>query len=187
MTFASILPKIRSLRKALFLDRDGVINVDVGHTHRRESIVFIDGIFDLCRAARSMEYLLIVVTNQSGIGRGYFSEDDFHTLMRWMQDRFAQEGAPLDAVYFCPHHPEHGLGVYKQESQDRKPGPGMILRAQQEHGIDLRRSILIGDKDTDMQAAAGAGIGKSLLLAATASPQYGTVSSLRAAMPFFKP
>src|SRR5271163_2190256 len=104
-----------SSRKALFLDRDGVINVESGYIYKPEQVVFVDGIFDFCGKARAQGYLLIIMTNQSGIGRGLFSEEDFQALMRWMGERFTREGCPLTAYYFCPHHPEHGIGKYKQE------------------------------------------------------------------------
>lgn len=145
--------------RALFLDRDGVINHDSGYTSRAEDFVFIDGIFELCRAAREAGYLLIVVTNQAGIGRGYYSEQDFLSLTSWMRRRFEEEGAPITDVFHCPYHPEHGVGEYRQDSFDRKPNPGMLLRAAEKCGIDLANSIMIGDKDSDMQAARSAGVG----------------------------
>lgn len=146
-------------KHALFLDRDGVINHDAGYTSSTENFRFIDGIFDLCRAARRSGYLLIVVTNQAGIGRGYYSEQDFLTLTAWMRERFEAEGAPVTDVFYCPYHPEYGVGHYKQDSIDRKPNPGMLLRAAEKHGLDLGRSIMIGDKDSDMKAASQAGVG----------------------------
>ncbi len=149
---------------ALFLDRDGVINVDHAYVHRREDFQFIDGIFELCRSARSRGYRIFVVTNQAGIGRGYYTEDDFHALTAWMLERFAAEGAPIDKVYFCPFHPEHGVGAYKLDSPMRKPGPGMIQQAAREFGVDLAASMLVGDMDTDIQAGVAAGIGRLLQL-----------------------
>jgi len=146
--------------RALFLDRDGVINHDAGYTSSKEDFRFIDGIFDLCRAARRSGYLLVVVTNQAGIGRGYYSEKDFLALTAWMCDRFKVEATPISDVFYCPFHPEHGAGYYKQDSFDRKPNPGMLLRAAERHRLDLGRSIMIGDKDSDMQAANRAGIGR---------------------------
>jgi D-glycero-D-manno-heptose 1,7-bisphosphate phosphatase len=146
-------------RRALFLDRDGVINHDSGYTSSAENFRFIEGIFDLCRAATRLDYLLIVVSNQAGIGRGYYSEQDFLTLTGWMRERFEAEGAPVTDVFYCPYHPEYGVGRYKKDSLYRKPNPGMLLRAAKKHGLDLARSIMIGDKDSDMRAASKAGVG----------------------------
>jgi D-glycero-D-manno-heptose 1,7-bisphosphate phosphatase len=146
-------------RPALFLDRDGVINVDHGYVHRIEDVQFVDGIFDLVRHARAADHAVCVITNQAGIARGYYTEADFAHLTDWMRARFAAEGAPLDAVYFCPDHPEHGLGRYKRDTPMRKPGPGMILQAQREHDIDLARSVLVGDRVSDIEAGAHAGVG----------------------------
>ncbi len=145
--------------RALFLDRDGVINHDSGYTSSADQFRFIDGIFDLCRAARRSGYLLIVVTNQAGIGRGYYSEQDFSMLTKWMLEQFEAEGGPITDVFYCPYHPENGIGVYKKDSFDRKPNPGMLFRAAEKHGLDLKCSIMIGDKDSDMQAASKAGVG----------------------------
>ncbi|MBG6219140.1 MULTISPECIES: HAD family hydrolase [unclassified Janthinobacterium] len=145
-------------RRALFLDRDGVINHDSGYTHRIEDFYFIDGIFDLCRAAQQAGYLIIVVTNQAGIGRGYYTEEDFQVLTTWMVGRFAEEGVTITDVLYCPFHPEHGVGRYKCESADRKPNPGMLVRAARTHQIDLNQSIMVGDKDSDMEAATKAGV-----------------------------
>jgi D-glycero-D-manno-heptose 1,7-bisphosphate phosphatase len=145
--------------RALFLDRDGVINHDPGYTSSAENFRFIEGIFDLCRVAKRLGYLLIVVTNQAGIGRGYYSEQDFLTLTEWMRERFEAEGAPITDVFHCPYHPENGVGHYKSDSFDRKPNPGMLLRAAEKHRLDIGNSIMIGDKDSDMQAASKAGVG----------------------------
>ncbi|WP_028101453.1 D-glycero-alpha-D-manno-heptose-1,7-bisphosphate 7-phosphatase [Pseudoduganella violaceinigra] len=147
-------------RPALFLDRDGVINVDHAYVYQKENFDFIDGIFELVAAAKQAGYLVVVVTNQAGIGRGYYSEDDFHVLMDWVGQQFAAHGGALDAVYFCPHHPEHGIGAYRQDSADRKPGPGMLLRAARDLDIDLPRSLMVGDKASDAQAGQAAGLSK---------------------------
>lgn len=148
---------------ALFLDRDGVINVDHGYVHRIEDFEFVPGIFALCRTARSLGYKLVVVTNQAGIGRGLYTEDDFHRLTAWMRERFEEEGAPIDAVYFCPTHPAAAIERYRVESEMRKPGPGMLLQAARELGIDLTRSVMVGDTQSDMAAALGAGVPLRLL------------------------
>lgn len=142
---------------ALFLDRDGVINHDAGYIHKIADFRFIDGIFDLCATARDLNYKLIVVTNQSGIGRGYYTEEDFHQLTAWMHEAFITAGIPLDAVYYCPFHPD-GIGQYRKKSPLRKPAPGMLLKAREELAIDLSRSVLIGDKESDIEAAHNASL-----------------------------
>lgn len=154
-------------RSALFLDRDGVINHDLGYVYRREEFNFIEGIFDLVRVAKDAGMACVVVTNQAGIGRGFYSEQDFQELTDWMLERFQEEGAGLDAVYHCPHHPEHGLGHYKTVCACRKPEPGMILEAKRTLNLDLERSLLVGDKFSDIAAARAAGVGKALLLSTT--------------------
>jgi D-glycero-D-manno-heptose 1,7-bisphosphate phosphatase len=151
------------MQRALFLDRDGVINVDVNYAHTPEQIIFIDGIFDVARAARARDYKIIIVTNQAGIGRGLYTEAQFHALMQWMCSCFAQEGAPVTAYYFCPHHPEHGQGAYKVACECRKPKPGMLLAAIREHNIDAGNSVMVGDKESDVQAGLAAGLSTCLL------------------------
>lgn len=151
--------------RALFLDRDGVINHDMGYTHRWEDFAFIDGIFDLCRYAKGNGFSLFVVTNQAGIARGLYTEDDFHVLTVRMCAEFRERGAPIDKVYFSPFHPEHGIGRYRQDSFLRKPNPGMILLAAEEFGLSLVDCVLIGDRMSDIEAGHGAGIGCNLLFA----------------------
>lgn len=168
------------MTKALFLDRDGVINIDHGYVHKAEEVTFVPGIFELCRAAVGRGYRLVIVTNQAGIGRGYYTEADFAALMDWMRARFAAEGAPLTAVYHCPYHPEHGVGEYRRESDWRKPGPGMLLAAAAEHGIDLESSILIGDSETDVMAAQAAGVPHRWLLNTEATAASCATASMRA-------
>jgi D-glycero-D-manno-heptose 1,7-bisphosphate phosphatase len=143
---------------ALFLDRDGVINVDYAYVHTVSNFHFVDGIFDLVCAARQANYLVVVVTNQAGIGRGHYTEDDFHALTNWMKEQFLERGGKIDGVYFCPYHAENGVGIYRKVSHWRKPEPGMLLQAAKDLDVDLARSIMIGDKDSDMQAASRAGI-----------------------------
>ncbi|MFT3719045.1 D-glycero-alpha-D-manno-heptose-1,7-bisphosphate 7-phosphatase [Pseudorhodoferax sp.] len=147
-----------SLRSALFLDRDGVVNVDHGYVYRTEDFHFIDGIFDVVSAANRAGYVVVIVTNQAGIGRGYYSEADFFRLMDWVRTEFERRGCRIDAVYFCPDHPEHGIGPYRRDTDFRKPGPGMLLRAAEEIGIALETSIMVGDKASDMEAARAAGV-----------------------------
>jgi D-glycero-D-manno-heptose 1,7-bisphosphate phosphatase len=140
------------MQPALFLDRDGVINFDHGYVYQIEKFEFIDGIFELVCAANKAGYLVVVVTNQAGIGRGYYTENDFTFITDWMCTQFSQYGAEINAVYFSPYHPEHGIGYYRKETECRKPNPGMIIKAAKENKINLNESILIGDKITDLMA-----------------------------------
>lgn len=157
------------LRPALFLDRDGIINHDTGYVHRIEEFIFRDGIFDLCATASACGFALAIVTNQAGIGRGYYTEADFHALTDWMLGEFDARGIRFAAVEYCPDHPVHGIGPYRRDNPRRKPGPGMILDACAAHGLDPASSILVGDRATDMLAARAAGIGTWILLPADAS------------------
>ena len=150
--------------KALFLDRDGVINEERNYVYRIEDFFFIDGIFELCLCAQDLGYLIIAVTNQAGIARGYYTEADYAALTAWMLDQFSARGISIARVYHCPYHPTAGIGEYRRESFDRKPNPGMLLRAQKDFELDLHNSVLVGDKASDMEAALAAGVGRSLLL-----------------------
>lgn len=152
------------MNRAILLDRDGIINEDRDYVYKFEDFCFVDGIFDFCRAAYDKGYLLIVVTNQSGIARGYYTEDDFLSLTSWMCDKFEEQGAPISRVYYCPFHMSKGIGKYKIDSYDRKPNPGMFFKAQCEFNLDLQHSIVIGDRDSDMESGRNAGAGKLLLL-----------------------
>jgi D-glycero-D-manno-heptose 1,7-bisphosphate phosphatase len=165
-------------RKALFLDRDGVINVDHGYVCAPERTEFIDGIFELCRQAKGLGYLLVVITNQAGIGRGYYSEQQYLDYMNWMRTVFQQHSAPLDAVYHCPHHPTDGVGAFRRECDCRKPAPGMLLRAQRDLGLDLARCILIGDKASDMAAGHSAGVGSCILIEPVPGPASSTAQAI---------
>lgn len=155
------------MKRALFLDRDGVVNEEVGYLHRAEEVRFVDGIFPLCRTAARLGYKLIVVTNQAGIARGYYSEADFHALMEFMRGQLRAEGVELDAVYYCPFHPEHGIGEYKREHEDRKPGTGMLLRGSRDLGIELRDSVMVGDRCSDIAAANAAELRQAFLVSGT--------------------
>ncbi len=120
--------------RALLLDRDVVINVDHGYVHLTVNFEFIEGIFEVARAAYASDYKLVVITNQAGIARGYYSVKKFHQLTEWMCGKFLNEGVQIEKVYFSPFHPSQGLGKYKKDDYSRKPRPGMILQAQQELG-----------------------------------------------------
>lgn len=146
-------------RRALFLDRDGVINEDRGFVHRVEQCQFIDGIFAMAAAFAARGFAVVVATNQSGIGRGLFTEADFAALMAWMREEFARRGVAIAAVYHCPDHPTAGIGPYRRDTPWRKPGPGMLLQAAADLGLDLARSWTVGDKARDVEAGRAAGIG----------------------------
>ncbi len=151
------------MRPALILDRDGVINEDIDFLHRIEDCRFMPGIFDLARTFKAQGFALVIATNQSGIGRGLFTEAQFQTLMDWMKARFREEGAALDAVYHCPDHPTEGIGPYRRETPWRKPQPGMFLQAASDLALDLSRSWTIGDKPRDIEAGRAAGVGTLVL------------------------
>ena len=160
-------------QRALFLDRDGVINEEVGYLYLPADVRFVPGIFSLCRTAQALGYRLVVVTNQSGIARGYYSAADFEALMDWMRGELRGEGVELDAVYHCPFHPEHGVGEYRRESEDRKPGPGMLLRAARDLALDLAASVMVGDRCGDVGAANAAGLRQAFLVAGTEAGECG--------------
>lgn len=147
------------MKKALFLDRDGVINIDKNYLYKIEELEFCDGIFELCRYFQNRGYIIVIVTNQSGIARGYYSEEDFLKLTHFMLDIFKQEGIEISSVKYCPHHPDF-TGV----CECRKPSSGMILEVSKELNIDLDASILIGDKLSDIQAGKEAGVGLNCLV-----------------------
>jgi D-glycero-D-manno-heptose 1,7-bisphosphate phosphatase len=146
-------------RRALFLDRDGVINFDRGYVHRIDDFEFVPGIFELVRyAVHDLGWPVVVATNQSGIGRGLFDEKAYNALTQWMCGRFRAERAPLTRVYHCPYHETLGIGAYRVDHPWRKPKPGMLLQAAEDLGVDLPGSVLIGDGTRDMEAARAAGI-----------------------------
>ncbi len=153
-----------SKRPALFLDRDGIINADRGFVARREDFVWQDGIFPLVRAALAMGFVPVIVTNQSGIGRGLYTEEDYASLTRWMLERFATELAPIARVYHCPYHPEAELPQFRAVHPWRKPAPGMLLAAQEDLNLDLSASILLGDRWSDIEAGMAAGVGTIVLV-----------------------
>jgi D-glycero-D-manno-heptose 1,7-bisphosphate phosphatase len=151
-------------RRALFLDRDGVINLNHGYVHTSERTDWVPGIFDLVAAAHAEGFLSIVVTNQAGIGRGYYSEAQFLGYTAWLHREFAQRGARLLATYWCPHHPHAGQEPYKVACSCRKPQPGMLLAAAEDFALDLPASILVGDSRSDLEAARAAGVGEAHFL-----------------------
>ena len=150
-------------RKALLLDRDGVINFNHGYVHTPETTDWVPGIFGLVAQAHRQRMPVVVVTNQAGIGRGYYSEQEFLTYTAWMHAQFSARGTPLLATFFCPHHPEAGLGDYRVDCECRKPRPGMLREAIARFDIDPMRSLMVGDRQGDLDAAAAAGVPARLL------------------------
>ena len=144
--------------KAIFFDRDGTLNVDVHYLHEPEKFVWIEGAIEAIRWANEHGYLVIVVTNQSGIARGYYDEATVHRLHDWMNAELRKHSAHIDAFYYCPHHIEGKLPAYAKSCDCRKPAPGMILRAIREHNIDSAVSWMFGDAASDVAAAENAGI-----------------------------
>jgi D-glycero-D-manno-heptose 1,7-bisphosphate phosphatase len=153
------------MNKALFLDRDGIINNNLeGYTHKLENLEILDGIVEICLEAKRRDYKIIIVTNQGGIGLGYFTEEDFWVFMGGIYKHFLQFGIEFTKTYFAPYHPRGTIEKYIDKSLEkfRKPNAGMILQAQAEFNIDLSQSVLIGDNITDIQAGLNAGVGRNI-------------------------
>lgn len=143
---------------AVFLDRDGTINVDHGYVHRVEDLEFIPGAPAALKAMQGAGYQLIVVTNQSGVARGLYTEADVNAVHAHMQDVLTGHGVAPLTYYYCPHHPEHGDAQYRRDCEDRKPGIGMFRRACRDFTIDIERSFMVGDKRSDLEFARAAGL-----------------------------
>ena len=172
-------------RHAIFLDRDGVINVDYGYVYKKENFEFIDGIFDFCYKAHKRGYLIFVITNQSGIGRGYFTEKQFLELSDWMINCFRNRGIKIAKVYYCPYHKDAKIKKFKKENSFfRKPNPGMINQAIKEYDIDPEKSILIGDKISDIISGIKAGVKNNFLYQgeATNSNEYKSITNFKEAI-----
>ena len=145
------------LQRAIFLDRDGVINQEVEYLYKIKDFYFIDGIFDSCVYLQKLGYKIIIVTNQSGIARGYYSEEDYQNLTQWMLSKFKNNKISILDVLHCPHGPDSSCDC-------RKPKPGMLLEAKTLYNIDMKNSWLIGDKEIDIKAANISGINKTILV-----------------------
>ena len=146
------------MAKAIFFDRDGTLNVDVDYLYRIEDFQWIDGAVDAIKFCNQNNYLAIVVTNQSGVARGMYSEDDVNRLHAWMNEELSKFGAHIDAFYFCPHHPRGTVKKYAVECECRKPRPQLILDAINRFNIDRSQSLMIGDKPRDVESGTNAGI-----------------------------
>jgi len=148
------------VRRALILDRDGVINEDSGYVHRAEECRFVAGIFAMTQAFAARGFAIVIATNQSGIGRGLYGEADYAAFMDWLHAEFGRNGVAIAAAYHCPDHPTAGVGAYRRDSPWRKPQPGMILQAAIDLSLDLARSWTVGDRDSDIAAGRAAGVGR---------------------------
>tara|TARA_B100000470_G_C19663008_1_gene333986 strand:+ start:197 stop:724 length:528 start_codon:yes stop_codon:yes gene_type:complete len=143
--------------KTIFLDRDGVVNKEVNYLYNIDDFEFIDGIFDVCLYLQNLDYQIIIITNQSGISRGYYTENDYDLLTKWMLNQFEDNGIKILDVFHCPHGP-------KSNCECRKPKPGMFLEAKIKHNIDMKYSWMIGDKEADVKAANASGIQNTILV-----------------------
>jgi D-glycero-D-manno-heptose 1,7-bisphosphate phosphatase len=145
-------------RPAAFLDRDGVLNHDTGYVHTPDRFEWITGAREAVKHLNDAGCYVFVVTNQAGVAHGYYDEAAIHALHEWLNGELRRTGAHIDAFYHCPHHPEGAVAAYRRTCDHRKPAPGMLLRARAQWPIDWGRSFLIGDRDSDIAAAAAAGI-----------------------------
>ena len=147
------------MNKAVFLDRDGVINVEKEYLHKPEDFEFIPGVVETCRRFIESGFKLVIITNQAGIARGFYTDEDFHNVNQHMLAHFKKNQIQISHVYYCPHHPK-----FSGECDCRKPAPGMLIQAAEEHDIELKQSIIIGDKESDVNAGINAGLCKQFLI-----------------------
>ncbi|MGL4861400.1 MAG: D-glycero-beta-D-manno-heptose 1,7-bisphosphate 7-phosphatase [Enterobacteriaceae bacterium] len=154
----------QAAKPAIFLDRDGTLNIDYGYVHDIDHFHFIEGAIEACKKLKQMGFALILITNQAGIARGKFSEEQFLQLTEWMDWSLSDRGVDLDGIYYCPHHPDHGNALYRKACDCRKPEPGMLLAAKKDLNIDMMSSWMVGDKLEDLQAGRAAGVGTTVLV-----------------------
>lgn len=151
------------MKKIIFLDRDGTINVEKSYLHKWKDFEFEKNAIEGLKELRDLGYEFIVVTNQSGIGRGYYTEEDLKILNNQMTEKLKEFGIDILECFYCPHHPEKGVGKYKVDCDCRKPNPGMLLRGIEKYDVDIENSFMIGDKKGDLEAGKKAGL-KSILV-----------------------
>lgn len=146
------------MKPAIFLDRDGTINIDYNYVHKIDDFHFIDGVIDALAELQKMGFLLVITTNQSGIARGIFTQEQFDELTEWMDWSLADRGVELDGIYYCPHDP------IESDCECRKPSPGMILAAKKDLNIDVANSYMVGDRLSDLLSGKNAGVKKTVLV-----------------------
>lgn len=151
-------------RPAAFIDRDGVINVELAYVHQIENFHILPGVVQGLRQLADAGYALVIITNQAGIAKGFYGESEYAVLTKYMCDLFARQGITLAGVYHCPHHPQGSVPAYAIDCACRKPAPGMLLRAAAELNLDLHRSVLVGDKPSDAAAGRSAGVRWTVLV-----------------------
>ena len=151
------------MKKCIFLDRDGNINIEKEYLHKIEEFEFIKGAKEAIKIFNELGYLVVIVTNQSGVARGYYNEESVKKLHNYLQREVEKIGGHIDGFYYCPHHPKKGIGEYKLDCQCRKPEPGMFLQAKKELDIDFNNSIMVGDKVSDVEAGRKLGM-RSILV-----------------------
>ena len=156
-------------RRAAFLDRDGVINRDTGYVHRGAEFELLPGVVGALQRLQAVDYALIVVTNQSGLARGFFDEAAYEAITQHLHETLAADGITLDGVYHCPHLPDAAVARFRRDCDCRKPLPGLLLQAIQDHDIDSEASLLVGDKSSDIAAGRAAGVGRCYLVGSAAS------------------
>jgi len=152
------------MNKAAFLDKDGTINEDVGYLDDPNKLVLLPRAAEAIKRLNEHGFKVIIISNQSGIAKGILTEDILQTIDKKLQKELLKLGAYVDAIYYCPHHPEHGLYPYKKVCQCRKPHPGLVKRAEKEHNIDLKSSYFVGDKLSDIETGKAVGIKTILVL-----------------------
>jgi len=153
-----------TLQRAVFLDRDGVVNVDLGFVHKVADFRFVPGSDAAMARLQAAGWRLVIVTNQSGLARGLYSMADYERFTAHLQGRLADVGVQVDAVLHCPHLPDAAVAAFRLDCDCRKPGPGMLLRAARELSLDLAASVIVGDRLTDVQAGRAAGVGRCVLV-----------------------